>query len=1149
MHRLNALVVAALVAAGSLPVAPAQTFETVYSLPDPGGQPLGALVKTVAGSFLGTATSGGSAELGTVFEVTPEGVVTRLVNFNGDNGMFPDGALTLGTDGKYYGVARAGGQSDRGVAFRVSATGEFEKLANFSTINAPRPTGRVIQGSDGNYYGLCSDGAQSPAFAGLIFKLTPARTLSVLAQFPANGLVGKSPADGLVEQDDSFLGVTTLGGSGDTGVLFKVTTAGALSKLADFTGANGSKPTGGLVKGSDGNYYGTTETGGAHPSASGTIFKVTPAGVFSTIASFDFANGYAPQGRLVESNGTFHGITKFGGANNEGTIFKITPGDAVPAITKLADLDSSVGTRAYAGLVFGNNDALYGTTSRSGAADFGTIIKVTTGGALTKVADLGAPLGQNLTGLVPGPNNLLYGTAATGGAGNVGTLLQMTTTGIVTKLADFDLNTVGGYPAPRIVVGSDQNLYGVTPTGEKLFKATTAGEIAVLASFGPLEIHSPNAIIEASDGAFYGTAYGTSFLGNTGDPGCIYRYSTEGGLVKLFQLTESTGKHPGGALVEGPDGALYGTTTLGGAFNKGTVFRITKSGIFKTLASFSGNNGAQPIGPLVLGRDGNLYGLTGRGGPNGTGTVFRVSPSGKLNRLASFNGFNGAYPSGGLVVGPGGNLYGVAYAGGGPSFFGTVFRVSLGGTLTVLQKFDGKTNGAYPTSTLCIGPDGNLYGTTSSTVFRLLTTNHAPVAKNDSFDLPVIQKNVIGNDTDSDKDPLNIISVTDGQHGTVEFTEDGTVTYLPNPDFDSDTVQTDSFTYTISDGLGGTSTATVTVSVPLNILRAGAGAYGGVLALNGSAQGYWALGMTGVGAFTGAIYVDGGKTPIKGVFALDGSFSQTVPRKAPLTPLVVNLQLDTIRNTITGTVSNGTDTFTVELIRNLPIFSSSRPTPRAGRYTVLLTPNQSGPLFPGGTGFARMTVTPKGAVAIVGKLGDGAPFAAGSFLTSTDEVPVYAQAYLKKKGYLTGLLAFENLAGSDVSGSLSWKKPEQLTDALYPAGFTTSTTLKGAGYTKASPVLPLSAATPNASLVLDGLGSKELSISTGNVVRVTAPAGDTTKVKIDSKSGIFTGTYPDGGTRRAFSGVIYQKGVQHGEGTFFGETSTGKISIVPVTVP
>lgn len=1141
MHRLNASLVAALVAFVSQPIAPAQTFETVYSLPDPGGRPLGALVKTPTGAFLGTGSSGGAAGFGTIFQVTTQGEVTRLVSFNGENGVSPDGSLTAGTDGNYYGVTRGGGKNDRGTVFRISAAGQLEKLAEFATINEAGPTGSLVEGSDGNFYGF-SSGMGS---AGLIFKMTPAKVLSVVTRFSEAGTSGKFPTGGLVEREDgSFLGVTAAGGTIDAGVVFKVTKAGVLTRLVDFNGTNGRRPNS-LVKGADGNYYGTTEQGGA--ANCGTVFKITPTDGFSTIASFDFLNGAGPQGRLVESNGTFYGVTVSGGTTEEGTAFKITPSDSTPTIAKIADLGSAVGTFPDDGLVLGNDGDLYGATAYSGGADSGTIIKVTTSGTLTKLADLGAVQGQNLAGgLVVGPDNLLYGAGAFGGAKGAGTLFKLTTGGAFTKLADLDASTTGAGAFSRLIVDADQNLRGVTAFSSRLFSATPGGGIVSAAVSFPAAITSPNGVIQGSDGVFYGTAAGN---GTDESRGSVFRYTPETGFQTLFQFGSGNGKTPLGALVEGPDGALYGTTALGGAFNKGTVFRITKGGSFKTLASFSGNNGAQPSGPLVLGRDGNFYGLTQREGPNGTGTVFRVSPTGKLNKLAAFNGFNGAYPAGGLVVGPGGNLYGVAYAGGGVGKFGTVFRVSLSGVVTVLEKFDGATNGAYPTSTLCLGPDGNIYGTTYSTVFRLLTMNRAPVATNDSFELPVIQKKVISNDSDPDKDPLSIVSVTDGAHGTVEFTEDGTVTYLPGPDFDTESAQSDSFTYTISDGLGGTATATVNVTVPGNLFRAGAGAYGGVLALNGSAQGYWALGLTGAGVFTGAIYVDGVKTPIKGFFLSDGTFSQIIPRKAPLTPLTVNLQLDSIRNTITGSVVSGADVYSVELIRNLPIYSSSRPNPNTGRYTVLLTPNNPGELFPQGTGFAKLTVTAKGAVAIVGKLGDGAPFAAGSFISNEGEVPVYAQAYLKKKGYVSGLLTFANLPESDVSGTLSWDKPAQPTDALYPNGFSTNANLIGARYEKASPVLPFAPLSPNGSLVLDSVVTKLITLGTNNVARITTSENSPTKIKIDAKTGVFTGSYvdPNGGARRIFGGAFYQKGLTpRGEGLFFKEAGTGKASIVPV---
>lgn len=1162
MFRLNAFVIAAALMAGFHEQAVSQTFETVYTTPDCGGAALGGLTKLPNGSFIGVANNGGIAGGGTIFQVTPAGVTTRLLSFMGDNGASPDGVPTAGADGKYYGITTNGGRGDRGVAYRISATGQFEKLADFSTLlkagdEQLYPTGRLVQGDDGNFYGLCSvysggnaPSAENPQPCGLIFKLSPSNALSVVARFKTDGSTGQSPADGLVKFDGtSFLGVTRAGGSDNKGVVFKVTTDGTLTKVADFTGAaNGSTPAAGMVKGSDGNFYGVTLAGGANDY--GVVYKVTPAGDLSLLDSFDFQNGYYGECVMVEKSGTFYGLT--GGGAGGGVLFKITPGDASPAIAKLADLGGTLGNEGLGSIAVGDDGNLYATTLGAGAANAGTVVQMTTAGQISKIAELGVPTGQGfIGGVVPGPGGALYGASIVGGVHNEGALFKVTTGGVVSKIGDFQFNgddqtkVIGPGPSNGIMVGSDQKIYGVTggfgsgpsTVGLRLFRSDAAGPIEEAASFGAVNIKNPGEMMEASDGFFYGTAFGDYQQ----DFGCIFRYSSANGIEKIFQFDAASGKGPSGRLLEGQDGALYGSTKFGGTSNKGTIFRLTKGGVFKSLASFTSAIGARPNGSLVVGRDGNFYGLAQGESSYGNGAVFRVSPDGKLSRVAAFTGFNGAYPGGGLVLGLGGNFYGTTYAGGGTGKVGTVFKVTPSGAITMLAAFDGQTNGANPMSTLCFGSDGALYGTAYSTVFRLVfPPNTPPVAKDDSFTLPVVQKNVIGNDTDAEKDVLTITGVTDGAHGTVDFTPDGTVTYLPGPDFDSGSVTSDSFTYTISDGRGGQSTATVTVNVPPDLLRAGAGVYGGVLSVGGSAQGYWGIVMTGGGAFTGAVYVDGVKTSIKGLFGPDGHFSKTVTRKDPLKPLVINLQLDALNSTISGAVTVDTTNYDVELLRNLPIYSSTRPSPNAGRYTVLLTPGAPGGANPAGTGYAKMTVTPKGAVVMVGKLGDNTSFAAGSFLTSEDQIPFYVPAY-KNKGYVAGLLTFSEENDSDVAGTLTWKKPAKATDIFYPLGFGTSAVFRGARYVAGSPVLPLETQSPNANLALGSAATKPLAISSKNVV--TVPAGDATKVKIDATGGVFTGTFLDGGTRRPFGGVIYQKDTAHGEGTVVLDTTTEKVSL------
>jgi uncharacterized repeat protein (TIGR03803 family) len=178
--------------------------------------------------------------------------------------------------------------------------------------------------------------------------------------------------------------------------------------------------------------------------------------------------------------------------------------------------------------------------------------------------------------------------------------------------------------------------------------------------------------------------------------------------------------------VQGPDGALYGTTLQGGTAKTGTVFRLALDGTYTQLASFTGANGANPEGQLVVGRDGLLYGTTMTGGANDRGTIYKITPTGTQTVLYSFDTLgnfnsngdglntNGANPRAGLRLGPDGNFYGTAYQGGAGGY-GTVFRMTPAGSVTLLHAFVGTpSDGARPLAPVTVMPDGTLYGTAAN---------------------------------------------------------------------------------------------------------------------------------------------------------------------------------------------------------------------------------------------------------------------------------------------------------------------------------------------------------------------------------------------------------------------------------------------------
>jgi uncharacterized repeat protein (TIGR03803 family) len=292
-----------------------------------GSHPVAALVQGSDGNFYGTTEFGGTnGNNGTVFQMTPAGALTTLISFNGTNGSHPFARLVQGSDGDFYGTTILGGAKNLGTVFKITPGGALTTLNTFNGANGSSPFAALVQSTNGNLYGTCCGGGASGY--GTIFQITPGGAPRMVFSFNLDN--GAIPAAGLVQgSDGNFYGTTEYGGNlnynlgNGFGTVFKMSPVGVLTTLVAFTGTNGSYTAGGLVQGSDGNFYGTTDGGGA--GGGGTVFKMTPVGVLTTLVAFTVANGSSPSGLVQGSDGNFYGTTGYGGAGGFGTVFRVTP--------------------------------------------------------------------------------------------------------------------------------------------------------------------------------------------------------------------------------------------------------------------------------------------------------------------------------------------------------------------------------------------------------------------------------------------------------------------------------------------------------------------------------------------------------------------------------------------------------------------------------------------------------------------------------------------------------------------------------------------------------------------------------------------------------------------------------------------------------
>src|ERR1700722_9360379 len=336
---------------------------------------------------------------------------TSLASLSDKTGADPT-AIGQQTNGKLWVTTSGQGEFDCGTVFQASLVGKLSERSNFSCTNGNGPQGLTL-GTDGNYYGVTFFGGSGRS--GTVFKRTPAGVVTVLYNFPSDGSSGSEPVGTLaLGTDGNFYGATESSSPSNnySGTLFKITPSGTLTTLYLFDFTNGAQPYSSPLLGKDGNFYGLTYGGGAY--GVGTFYKLTPQGKFTVVYSFDTATDgvFFPSAPLLQAaNGDFYSVVSQGGANNDGAVFEITPsGD----FTVLHDFDGTDGYFPF-GLMQATDGNFYGTTAGVDNEINGSIYQMTPAGNLTMLHKFDGTDGLSPAMLIQETNGTLYGVTSGGG--------------------------------------------------------------------------------------------------------------------------------------------------------------------------------------------------------------------------------------------------------------------------------------------------------------------------------------------------------------------------------------------------------------------------------------------------------------------------------------------------------------------------------------------------------------------------------------------------------------------------------------------------------------------------------------------------------------------------------------------------------------
>jgi uncharacterized repeat protein (TIGR03803 family) len=508
----------------------------VYSFNATDGNDGSLGVTEVGDKLFGVMRYGGSSDGGIIYSMQKDGTgFTIHRQLNAATGMIPESKLIY-FDGKLYGTSSQGGNAGRGSLFVIDTSGaNFRVLTHFNTALgfASPPSGNISISSNGRIFGSFQQ-FYTTNNAYRLFKIDTSG-----AAFEPFFVVnqrehGHSNKDVLLLNDETIFIATSEMGRHDGGALNQCDTSGSGINLFHFGyAANGFRPTGGLIKSTNGKLYGNALIGST--TGNGIVYSINQDGsAYTKLHEFTDTEGYELSGKLLEaSDGKLYGACRYGGPANTGCIFRMDKSGANFQVL-YSFTDFSKGYWPNGNLVEDNTGALYGTTYAS-SPGWSTVFKINKDGSnytrlkLFDNTEIHYPDdGLTLSG------SYLYGSCTYGGAENKGGVFRIHTDGTGYEvLHEFAGTADGAQPMTTPIIATNGKLYGTTVNGGAsgygiiYSMDITGSNYTTLKTFtdGSDGSYPQTGIMQASDGALYGA----TLLNSTGGAGgVLYKISLDG---------------------------------------------------------------------------------------------------------------------------------------------------------------------------------------------------------------------------------------------------------------------------------------------------------------------------------------------------------------------------------------------------------------------------------------------------------------------------------------------------------------------------------------------------------------------------------------------------------------------------------------------